>query len=150
MLAALDGAGCARYVVTDVSREGSLTGANLSLLQEVCVRTPAAVLAAGGITTLADLKTIATLQPMGVEGALIGRTLRSADGPVRHRIVPPARSRPGWPPPTGVTPAVITYARDHAPVCSSAPQEAPVLPDQAIRPIWASICALSALPALRV
>lgn len=75
ILAALDGAGCVRYVVTDVSREGALSGPNLVLLEEVCARTPAAVLAAGGITTLADLKTVAALRPQGIEGALIGRTL---------------------------------------------------------------------------
>ncbi|MFD4867840.1 HisA/HisF-related TIM barrel protein [Streptomyces sp. NPDC058412] len=75
VLARLDEAGCARYVVTDISREGSLAGPNLALFEEVCARTPAAVLAAGGITTLRDLQAVAALASHGVAGALIGRTL---------------------------------------------------------------------------
>ncbi|MFG2113339.1 HisA/HisF-related TIM barrel protein [Streptomyces sp. NPDC048718] len=74
-LAVLDGAGCARYVVTDVSREGSLSAPNLELFGEVCDRTPAAVLAAGGIATLDDLRAVLALAPAGVDGALIGRAL---------------------------------------------------------------------------
>ncbi len=73
----LDGAGCTRYVVTDVSREGSLYSPNLRLFRDVCDRTAAAVLAAGGIATLDDLRTVAALAPHGVEGALIGRALYS-------------------------------------------------------------------------
>ncbi|MEV5877473.1 HisA/HisF-related TIM barrel protein [Streptomyces sp. NPDC052101] len=67
-----------RVGVSDVSREGSLTGPNLPLLQEVCARTPAAVLAAGGITTLADLKAVAALRPQGTEGP---DRVRSTPGP---------------------------------------------------------------------
>ncbi|MDT0449244.1 HisA/HisF-related TIM barrel protein [Streptomyces hesseae] len=75
ILAALDHAGCSRYVITDVSKEGALKGPNLRLFEDVCAHTPAAVLAAGGITTLSDLKAVADLRHQGVEGALIGRAL---------------------------------------------------------------------------
>ncbi|MFG2291504.1 HisA/HisF-related TIM barrel protein [Streptomyces sp. NPDC048595] len=74
-LTMLDDAGCARYVVTDVGREGSLAGPNLRLISGVCRRTAAAVLAAGGIATLDDLRAVAALAPHGVDGALIGRAL---------------------------------------------------------------------------
>lgn len=74
-LAVLEDVGCARYVVTDVSREGSLSGPNLGLFTEVCDRTAACVLAAGGIATLDDLRSVAALAPSGVDGALIGRAL---------------------------------------------------------------------------
>ena len=71
----LDDAGCARYVVTDVARDGMLRGPNLDLLREVCARTESPVVASGGIASLADLRALATLSPIGVEGAIIGTAL---------------------------------------------------------------------------
>ena len=74
-LARLDADGCARYVLTDVHRDGTLTGPNLQLLRDVCARTPAAVVASGGVSSLDDLRAIAALVPEGVEGAIIGKAL---------------------------------------------------------------------------
>ncbi|MFJ7206560.1 HisA/HisF-related TIM barrel protein [Streptomyces sp. NPDC098789] len=74
-VAVLDAAGCARYVVTDVGREGTLTGPHTGLFTEVCARSTAGVLAAGGIASLDDLRAVADLAPHGVEGALVGRAL---------------------------------------------------------------------------
>jgi phosphoribosylanthranilate isomerase len=74
-LAILDRAGCTRYVITDVSREGTLSGPNFALFTDVCAVTPAKVLAAGGISTLDELRAVAALAPHGVEGAVIGRAL---------------------------------------------------------------------------
>lgn len=74
-LARLDADGCARYVVTDVHRDGTLTGPNLQLLREVCARTDAAVIASGGVSSLADLRAIAGLTALGVEGAVVGKAL---------------------------------------------------------------------------
>ncbi len=74
-LARLDEDGCSRYVVTDVHRDGTLTGPNLSLLREVCARTPAPVVASGGVSSLADLRAIAELTDLGVEGAIVGKAL---------------------------------------------------------------------------
>jgi len=71
----LDADGCARYVVTDVARDGTLTGPNLTLLRDVCARTPAPVVASGGVSSLADLRAIASLVPLGVEGAIVGKAL---------------------------------------------------------------------------
>ncbi len=71
----LDSEGCARYVVTDVLKDGTLRGPNLSLLRGVCGRTPAPVVASGGVSSLADLRAIASLVPLGVEGAIIGTAL---------------------------------------------------------------------------
>lgn len=71
----LDGAGCARCLVTDISREGMLTGPNLSLFRDVCARTAMPVLAAGGIRGLDDLRAVAALAPHGVTGAVVGRAL---------------------------------------------------------------------------
>jgi phosphoribosyl isomerase A len=72
-LARLDADGCARYVVTDVNKDGTLTGPNLALLREVCASTSAAVVASGGVSSLDDLRAIAALGT--VEGAIVGKAL---------------------------------------------------------------------------
>lgn len=75
VLARLDEAGCSRYVVTDVTKDGTLRGPNLDLLREVCARTSAPVVASGGISSLADLEALRALVPAGVEGAIVGKAL---------------------------------------------------------------------------
>ncbi|HEY8373930.1 MAG TPA: bifunctional 1-(5-phosphoribosyl)-5-((5-phosphoribosylamino)methylideneamino)imidazole-4-carboxamide isomerase/phosphoribosylanthranilate isomerase PriA [Pseudonocardiaceae bacterium] len=67
--------GCARYVVTDVSKDGTLRGPNLELLREVCARTDAPVIASGGVSSLDDLRALAALSADGVEGAIVGKAL---------------------------------------------------------------------------
>jgi phosphoribosylanthranilate isomerase len=71
----LDAAGCRRYVVTDVTRDGMLAGPNLELLERVCRRTPAAVVASGGVSSLADIAALRELTGIGVEGAIVGKAL---------------------------------------------------------------------------
>ncbi|SDG30365.1 1-(5-phosphoribosyl)-5-[(5-phosphoribosylamino)methylideneamino] imidazole-4-carboxamide isomerase [Lentzea fradiae] len=71
----LDRDGCARYVVTDVSKDGTLTGPNLDLLSEVCARTDAPVIASGGVSTVDDLVALSKLSRDGVEGSIIGKAL---------------------------------------------------------------------------
>ena len=75
VLARLDGQGCSRYVVTDVTQDGTLRGPNLDLLREVCAATDAPVVASGGVATLEDLKALAALNEVGVEGAIVGKAL---------------------------------------------------------------------------
>lgn len=74
-LARLDADGCARYVVTDVAKDGMMTGPNLQLLRDVCAATDRPVIASGGISSLDDLRALATLVPVGVEGAITGKAL---------------------------------------------------------------------------
>jgi len=74
-LARLDADGCARYVVTDVHRDGTLTGPNLELLRNVCAATDKPVVASGGVSSLDDLRALATLTAEGVEGAIVGKAL---------------------------------------------------------------------------
>lgn len=74
-LARLDADGCARYVVTDVNRDGTLTGPNLDLLRSVCAATSRPVVASGGVSSLDDLTALAGLTGIGVEGAIIGKAL---------------------------------------------------------------------------
>jgi 1-(5-phosphoribosyl)-5-[(5-phosphoribosylamino)methylideneamino] imidazole-4-carboxamide isomerase/N-(5'phosphoribosyl)anthranilate isomerase len=71
----LDGDGCARYVVTDVSKDGTLKGPNFGLLREVCARTEAPVIASGGVSSVDDLRALAGLAGEGVEGAIVGKAL---------------------------------------------------------------------------
>jgi len=75
VLGRLEKAGCARYVVTDVLRDGTLTGPNVSLLLEVCQRTKKPVVASGGVSKLDDLRQLAALEPAGLEGVIVGKAL---------------------------------------------------------------------------
>lgn len=67
--------GCARYVVTDVTKDGTLKGPNLELLKEVCSVTHKPVIASGGISSLDDIAALAALNSTGVEGAIVGKAL---------------------------------------------------------------------------
>lgn len=75
VLGRLEKAGCQRYVLTDVHRDGTLTGPNLDLLREVCARTDRPVIASGGVSTLDDLRALAGLETDGVEGVIVGKAL---------------------------------------------------------------------------
>jgi 1-(5-phosphoribosyl)-5-[(5-phosphoribosylamino)methylideneamino] imidazole-4-carboxamide isomerase/N-(5'phosphoribosyl)anthranilate isomerase len=74
-LGRLEEAGCRRYVVTDIDKDGMLRGPNLDLLRRVCARTDRPVVASGGVSSLADLRAIGGLVPLGVEGAIVGKAL---------------------------------------------------------------------------
>jgi 1-(5-phosphoribosyl)-5-[(5-phosphoribosylamino)methylideneamino] imidazole-4-carboxamide isomerase/N-(5'phosphoribosyl)anthranilate isomerase len=71
----LDRDGCARYVVTDVNKDGTLRGPNLNLLREVCAATNKPIIASGGVSTLDDLRALRILTALGVEGAIVGKAL---------------------------------------------------------------------------
>ncbi|RSS79985.1 bifunctional 1-(5-phosphoribosyl)-5-((5-phosphoribosylamino)methylideneamino)imidazole-4-carboxamide isomerase/phosphoribosylanthranilate isomerase PriA [Streptomyces sp. WAC06614] len=74
-LARLDSEGCARYVVTDIGKDGTLTGPNLELLRGVCAATDKPVVASGGVSSLDDLRALSGLVGEGVEGAIVGKAL---------------------------------------------------------------------------
>ena len=71
----LEDAGCARYVVTDVTKDGTLRGPNLDLLRSVMQKTERPVVASGGISSLEDIRNLAGLVPLGLEGAILGKSL---------------------------------------------------------------------------
>ncbi|MBG0829556.1 bifunctional 1-(5-phosphoribosyl)-5-((5-phosphoribosylamino)methylideneamino)imidazole-4-carboxamide isomerase/phosphoribosylanthranilate isomerase PriA [Planomonospora sp. ID67723] len=75
VLERLEADGCSRYVVTDVTKDGTLRGPNLDLLREVCARTDKPVVASGGVSSLDDLRALASLVPIGIEGAIVGKAL---------------------------------------------------------------------------
>jgi len=71
----LEADGCERYVVTDVTKDGTLQGPNIELLKQMCQRTKKPVIASGGIANLADIAQLRTLTEIGVEGAIVGKAL---------------------------------------------------------------------------
>ena len=75
VLKRLEEAGCARYVVTDVTKDGTLRGPNLELLKTVMEKTAKPVVASGGISSLEDIANLAALVPLGLEGAILGKSL---------------------------------------------------------------------------
>ena len=75
VLERLEAAGCSRYVLTDVTKDGMLNGPNLELLRQVADRTDKPVIASGGISSLDDIAELRTLVPQGLEGAIVGKAL---------------------------------------------------------------------------
>jgi len=75
VLERLEQAGCPRYVVTDVTKDGMLLGPNIDILKEVMQRTKKPVIASGGISSLEDLERLRELVPLGLEGAILGKAL---------------------------------------------------------------------------
>ena len=71
----LEADGCQRYVVTDVTKDGTLRGPNIELLKQMCERTDKPVIASGGIANLADIAQLRSLTDIGVEGAIVGKAL---------------------------------------------------------------------------
>ncbi len=92
VLARLDSEGCARYVVTDVNKDGMLQGPNLQLLREVCAATERPGVASGGVTTLDDIRALMDLVPVGVEGAIAGTALYEGRFTLQDAL---ALTRPG-------------------------------------------------------
>ena len=76
VLAELDANGCARYVVTDVLRDGTLSGPNLDLLRQVCAATVRPVIASGGVGNLDDIRALSGLVALGLEGVIVGKALQ--------------------------------------------------------------------------
>jgi phosphoribosylanthranilate isomerase len=75
VLERLDAQGCSRFVVTDVSRDGMLSGPNIDLLREVAAATSAPVVASGGVSSLVDNAAQADARSDGVDSAIVGKAL---------------------------------------------------------------------------
>lgn len=73
----LDDAGCSRYVITDVDRDGALSGPNLELLHELLELTKTPIIASGGVASLSDISDLSRLVALGIEGVIIGKALHS-------------------------------------------------------------------------
>ncbi|MFP7364519.1 bifunctional 1-(5-phosphoribosyl)-5-((5-phosphoribosylamino)methylideneamino)imidazole-4-carboxamide isomerase/phosphoribosylanthranilate isomerase PriA [Corynebacterium callunae] len=75
VLERLDSQGCARFVVTDVSKDGTLSGPNVDLLRDVAAATEAPIVASGGISKLEDVLELAKYQDEGIDSVIIGKAL---------------------------------------------------------------------------
>lgn len=75
VLERLDAAGCRRFVVTDVSKDGTLTGPNIDLLREVSAATEANITASGGVSSLDDVAAVAKHANEGIDSVIIGKAL---------------------------------------------------------------------------
>lgn len=93
VLERLDRDGCARYIVTDVTKDGTLRGPNLQLLQDVCARTDRPVVASGGVSSLDDIAALRSLVGAGVEGAIVGKALYSGAFTLEQALAAAGTSR---------------------------------------------------------
>lgn len=96
-LARLDAEGCVRYVVTDVTKDGTMTGPNLHLLHRVLKATPAQVIASGGVARLEDLHQLAAIDRL--EGAIVGKALYEGAFTLPEALAAVAPRITTWPPP---------------------------------------------------
>ena len=94
VLERLDRDGCARYVVTDVTKDGTLRGPNLGLLKRVCAATDKPVVASGGVSSLDDIRALRGLVELGVEGAIVGKALYNGNFTLEGAL-----DIAGWPEP---------------------------------------------------
>jgi 1-(5-phosphoribosyl)-5-[(5-phosphoribosylamino)methylideneamino] imidazole-4-carboxamide isomerase/N-(5'phosphoribosyl)anthranilate isomerase len=86
VLGRLDKAGASRYVVTDITKDGTMKGPNIELLREVCSATDRPIIASGGVSKLDDLRALKTLEPNGVEGVIAGKALYAGAFTVREAL----------------------------------------------------------------
>jgi len=87
VLERLEAAGCARYIVTDVTKDGMLLGPNIEMLKQVLAKTNKPVIASGGISSLDDLKNLRELVPLGLEGAILGKSLYAGKFTLEQALV---------------------------------------------------------------
>lgn len=87
VLERLEAVGCARYVVTDVTKDGMLLGPNIEMLKQVLAKTNKPVIASGGISSLDDLKNLRELVPLGLEGAILGKSLYAGKFTLEQALV---------------------------------------------------------------
>ena len=86
VLERLEQANCSRYVVTDVTKDGTLKGPNLQLLRDIAERTDRPIIASGGVSSLDDVAALRELVPIGVEGAIIGKALYAGAFTLREAL----------------------------------------------------------------
>ena len=94
VLERLDAAGCQRFVVTDVSKDGTLSGPNVELLREVAMATDAKVTASGGISSLADVSELARYENEGIDSAIIGKALYEGNFSLEEALAAVAEVEP--------------------------------------------------------
>lgn len=95
----MEAQGVAAIIFTDIHRDGTLSGPNLDSLRELAQAVNIPIIASGGVSSLTDLLSLLSLEPLGVTGAIVGKALYTGDlslaeairavGPGRWQDVPP-------------------------------------------------------------
>ncbi|MDN5348187.1 MAG: phosphoribosylformimino-5-aminoimidazole carboxamide ribotide isomerase [Clostridia bacterium] len=67
--------GIGRVIYTDTSRDGTLTGLNLEATRQLAAESGLKIIASGGVSSLEDIEALKELEPLGVEGVIVGRAL---------------------------------------------------------------------------
>lgn len=75
LAAAFAASGVAALITTDIATDGTLAGPNLAFLRSMATAASIPVIASGGVGCLADLLSLLSLEPLGVEGVIVGRAL---------------------------------------------------------------------------
>ena len=86
ILPVLEKAGCRRYVVTDVARDGAMNGPNTKLLREVAHAASAPIIASGGVSSLDDIRGLRELVGEGIDSAIVGKALYEGAFTLRQAI----------------------------------------------------------------
>jgi phosphoribosylformimino-5-aminoimidazole carboxamide ribotide isomerase len=91
--------GVAAIIYTDIHRDGTLAGPNIPALRELARAVDIPVVASGGVSSLTDLLSLLSLEPLGVNSVIVGRSLYTGDvslkeaiqaiGPGRIQDIPP-------------------------------------------------------------
>ncbi|MBD1901582.1 1-(5-phosphoribosyl)-5-[(5-phosphoribosylamino)methylideneamino]imidazole-4-carboxamide isomerase [Trichocoleus sp. DQ-A3] len=71
--------GVAAIIYTDIHRDGTLSGPNLEALRELANAISIPIIASGGVSSITDLLSLLTLEPLGVSGVIVGRALYTGD-----------------------------------------------------------------------
>ncbi|WP_216903558.1 1-(5-phosphoribosyl)-5-[(5-phosphoribosylamino)methylideneamino]imidazole-4-carboxamide isomerase [Synechococcus sp. CCY 9618] len=75
LAAGLEGTGVAAIISTDIATDGTLEGPNLTALRTMALASSIPVIASGGVGCLTDLLSLLSLEPLGVQGVIVGRAL---------------------------------------------------------------------------
>ncbi len=75
----LEDLGISVIIYTDISRDGMLTGPNISAVKEMAMSLSIPIIASGGVTSMDDLLALHALEDFGVEGAIVGKALYTGD-----------------------------------------------------------------------
>ena len=100
LAARFEGTGVAALITTDIATDGTLAGPNLAFLRRMAQASSLPVIASGGVGCLEDLLSLLSLEPLGVEGVIVGRALYDGSVVLKEALeaIGPERLQDGVPP----------------------------------------------------
>ncbi len=79
-------AGVAAIIYTDIYRDGTMQGPNLEALRELAAAISIPIIASGGVSSVRDLLSLLSLEPLGVTGAIVGKALYTGEVSLKEAI----------------------------------------------------------------